>query len=106
MNERHRQVVEDNLDEEGEEMVADDAKKRKHSDTIGQSSRNRRAEIHRKDEGIRGGRSKGGKWKQSDQDTNTRTPEKPNVRTRWVALEFKWTALTVSITLQLLDWNW
>ena len=24
--------------------------------------------------------------------TNTRTPEKPNVRARWVAQEFKWTA--------------
>ena len=36
----------------------------------------------------------------------TKTPEKPNVRAQWVAQEFKWTALTVSITLQLLDWNW
>ena len=36
----------------------------------------------------------------------TKTPEKPNVRARWVAQDFKWTALIVTITLQLLDRNW
>ena len=33
--------------------------------------------------------------------TNKGTPEKPHVRS-----SNGWTALTVSITLQLLDWNW
>ena len=55
---------------------------------------------------------KGGKWKQSDQDQLDRH-EQGNARettcsaTRWVALEFKLMDVfpTVSITLQLLDWN-
>ena len=37
--------------------------------------------------------------------TNEGTPEKPNVRARWIAREHKWMAPTVSITVQLRDWN-
>ena len=52
-------MVDDSLDEEGEEMVADDAKK---------GSIPIRLVNQAKSEGIRGGRSQGAMWKQSDQD--------------------------------------
>ena len=64
---------------------------RKHSNTIDESSQNWKTEIHRRDEEDR---TKGDKWKQSDQDqidvTNKGTSEKTNVQTRWNTQEYKW----------------
>ena len=85
-------VVQDSLDEEGEEMVADDAKKgiipirlvnkseeQKHSDKMKAFEVVDRKEAS----GSKGIRTR---WVVP----NTGTPEKPNVRVRWVAQEFKW----------------
>ena len=61
-------VVEDSVDEDGEELVADDAKKGSMPIRLVNQAKTEEQKYFEKDKGIRGSRSKRGKWKQSDQD--------------------------------------
>ena len=102
-------VVEESLDEEGEEMVADDVKKGSIPIRLVNQAKTEEQKcidkmkaldvVDRKE--ASGSKVIRTKWVV----TNKGTPEKPNLRARWVAQD-GWTGLTVSITLRLLDWMW
>ena len=87
-------VVEDSLDEEGEEMVADDVKKGSIPIRLVNQAKTEEQKyiekmkvldvVDRKE--ASGSKVIRTKWVV----TNKGTPEKPNVRARWVAQEYKW----------------
>ena len=87
-------VVEDSLDEEGEEMVADDVKKGSIPIRLVNQAKTEEQKYIEKmkvldvvdRKGASGSNVVRTKWVV----TNKGTPEKPNVRARWVAQEYKW----------------
>ena len=104
-------MVEDSLDEEGEEMVVDDVKRGSIPMRLVNQAKpgeQKYIEMMKVLKVVERKEASGSKvirtrWVV----TNKGTPEKPNVRAQWVAQEFKWMdGPTVSMTLQLLDWNW
>ena len=87
-------MVEDSLDEEGEEMVADDVKKGSIPIRLVNQAKTEEQKyiekmrvldvVDRKE--ASGSKVIRTKWVV----TNKGTPEKPNVQARWVAQEYKW----------------
>ena len=87
-------MVEDSLDEEGEEMVADDAKKGSILVRLVNQAKTEEQKCIEKMKVIEVVDRKEASGSKVIRTTwvvtNKGTPEKPNVRARWVAQEFKW----------------